>query len=192
MKLIFNPFERFRENQLLISGFAITALGSVLGYIFKARFDGVLDLHFVDSVLWFSPFFDNIINIVCASAVFFLAGYIINKKTRFVDVLVFSIIARAPLYLLTFFNAGGIMSSLGEKVTNNIKTNPLNALEGSDLMTLIIFGLLSIIFIIWHVTLLYNGYRVASNAKGVKAIILFILAILVAEIISKILISLIP
>jgi hypothetical protein len=189
MKIIFNPFEKFRENQLLTVGAVGTVIGSLLGFLFNGRFDGILDLHFVAEVEWYVPFVDNIINILVASLVFFLLGYLLNKKTRFVDCLAFSLIARVPLYLLTLFNAGGTMFSVGDKVAKNIGTNPLEILEKSEIIIMSVFGIMSILIMVWHIALLYNGFRVSTNGKGVKAVLLFIVAIIVAEIVSKVIIT---
>jgi hypothetical protein len=189
MKILFNPFEKFRESQLLICGTIITAAGWLLGYFFRARFDGVIDLHFVDQVSLFAPLTDLMIDILAASLVFFVAGIILNRKTRYIDLLATAVIARTPLYLLTIFNAGGMMSATTNKMTDNIKTDPFLLLTGSEIILMVVFGLLSLALLVWQVVLLYNGYRVASNARGTKAVLIFITAFIIAEVISKIFIN---
>ena len=58
----------------------------------------------------------------------------------------------------------------------------------SSLMIVIGFGLISILFLVWYIALLFNGFKVASNAKGKTPIVLFILSIILAEVLSKVLI----
>jgi hypothetical protein len=192
MKTLFNPFERFRENQLLVFGGLITIVGSLLGYFFMARFDGVLDLHFGSAVTIYNPFIDNCVNIFCLSLFLYLAGLLINKKTRLIDVLVVAIIARIPLYFLTLFNAGGRMSLLGEKIMENVKTDPFKSISGYDVGLIAVSGILTILVMIWYIALLFNGFKTAANAKGIKSILLFIICVILSELVSKLIISLIP
>ena len=97
MKLVlFNPFEKFSASKLLVFGIIATLIGSYLGYVFNGRFDGVIDLHFNEETTLVQPFVDNAVNILCLSLSLFVVGRIINKKTRFIDVLIPAMIARIP------------------------------------------------------------------------------------------------
>ena len=48
--LLFKPFERYSETVLLVVGLIMLGAGMLVGTIFNARFDGVLDLHFSNAV----------------------------------------------------------------------------------------------------------------------------------------------
>jgi hypothetical protein len=48
--------------------------------------------------------------------------------------------------------------------------------------------LISVPVIVWYIALMYNGLKVSTGVNGSKLIIGFILGLLVAEIISKLLI----
>ena len=48
MKKIFNPFQNFSEKQLVLFGSIITIIATALAVLLNGRFDGVLDLHFVE------------------------------------------------------------------------------------------------------------------------------------------------
>jgi hypothetical protein len=111
-----------------------------------------------------------------------------NRKTRVIDLVNAFLISRGPMYFLTLGNVGGVLSGTGEKMKNAALNQQLVFLNGLEWTLLIVFGLLSILMIVWSVALLYNGYKVASNAKGSRAVILFILSLLFAEIVSKALI----
>ena len=58
-QLLFKPFERFSENQLLVVGICATLIGSYLAYLFDGRYDGALDFHIIQSKIGFEPFIDN-------------------------------------------------------------------------------------------------------------------------------------
>ncbi len=51
-----------------------------------------------------------------------------------------------------------------------------------------VFILISVPVIVWYIALMYNGLKVSTGVNGSKLIIGFILGLLVAEIISKLLI----
>jgi hypothetical protein len=51
---------------------------------------------------------------------------------------------------------------------------------------MIIFALILIPFGIWMIALMYNAYTVSCHLKGARAVISFIVALLVAEIVSKV------
>jgi hypothetical protein len=185
MKILFNPFEKYTEARLIVLGVSSAIAGSLLAAVFNARFDGVLDLHFVPAVRVYQPFLDNLVNIVSASLLLFLAAFAQNRKTRMVDILATVVIARMPLYILTVFNAGNILSDTSEKLLQQIGKDPLQLPEEVNLGLITVFGLVSLLFIVWQFALLFNGYRVAGNTRGPMSVVLFILAVLLAEVLSK-------
>lgn len=183
-KIIYNPFEKIPENQLLLLGLAITIGGSLLGYLFDTRFDGVLDVHPYPNIPLAKPFIDNAINAVSLCLPLFLLGRYINNKTRFIDVLNVALIARSPFYLLTLGNAGNFFTNLDTKI------NPANPLDVNftplDIVTLTIFSIASIAFLVWFVALMYNGFKTATNLKKTSHKIAFAFTILLAEAIASV------
>lgn len=187
--VFFNPFEKYAENKLLIFGLLITLIGSYLGYLFQGRFDGVIDLHFVPSTTLSEPFIDNIINIVSLFLVLFILGKYINNKTRVIDILTPILIARFPLYLLTFSNYQNFISDASQRLIASIDLQNMPSdlnLDTSDMVITLLFAVLSILFLIWFIILLFNGFKVATNSRGIKNNLLFAGAIILAEILSKI------
>lgn len=192
-KLFFNPFEKNSETRLLIFGLILTAIGSYLGYLFNGRYDGVIDLHFTKNTTLVQPFIDNLINIVSLFAVLFLVGKLINSKTRIIDILSPILISRVPFYLLTFFNFRNCISDVTASIVEklDLKAMPTELdLSPFSMILLMLFAMISILFLIWFVVLLYNGFKIATNCKTSLHKLYFALAIVAAEIISKILISL--
>ena len=56
--------------------------------------------------------------------------------------------------------------------------------ENAVMMT--VAGLVTMLFAIWSIVLKYNAYSVSANIKGVVGGISFTIALIVAEILSKI------
>ncbi len=188
MSVLFNPYIRFSERQLILTGILLLLIGSLLGYIFHARFDGVLDLHFVEKVALTQPFLDNIIVIASLFVCLLAVGKYTNKKTRPIDILALSLISRIPTYLLVFANANDFMYTISNTVLQQFQNGNLN-IAPTDLTIIVVFSILSIAELVWMCTLLYNGFKVATNAKKTRTIILFIVAIISAEILSKLIFS---
>jgi hypothetical protein len=186
--LLFNPFEKYSDKTLMLFGFLFSLLGAFLGYFFNVRFDGVLDLHFVEKVTIYQPVLDIGIDITCSSTILFLVGKQINNKTRFIDILSASMIARTPLYCITFFNADNFIYNSTQKMLAMVEPGKIENLDVWDMLVIIIFALITILFLIWCIVLLFNGFKIATNAKGTKHTLLFILEITLAEILSKTLI----
>lgn len=194
-KTLINPFERYQERTLMIVGRVAIVVGCFIAYVFNARYDGVVDLHFAQKVRTMEPFFDNMVNIVCLLLPLFIVGRIINKKTRVVDVLTAILIARIPYYVLPFFNANNFIGNMTEQVMRQMSERSLSnstsmdlGLTSGEMVLFLAFAGLSILALIWMIVLLYNGFKTATNLKSLKHKVYFVLALIVAEVLSKIII----
>lgn len=186
--LLFNPFEKYSDTILIIVGLAFTLIGGSLGFVFNARFDGAIDLHFVEKVSLYQPILEIVINILCTTVLLFIVGKIINPKTRIIDVFLTSMIARIPYYIITFFNANSKAYTISQGILNMVRPSKTNNFSSTDILYLLLMSFAIIASLIWFIVLLFNGFKTAVNAKGTKHVLLFIVAIIVAEIISKIII----
>ncbi|WP_375559993.1 hypothetical protein ACE193_20085 [Bernardetia sp. OM2101] len=181
--LLFNPFKKYSETILLAFGIAFTILGTLLGFYFNARFDGVLDMHFVKKAFLETVALDNLINIACLFVFLFGVAKFTNTKTRFIDILNTILISRIAVYLLVF------IPTPSEELIQNLMRGNINQVSSLDIFLLATGSILALIGIVWHITLLYNGFKTASNAKKILPVVLFAVSIFFAEILSKTLIS---
>ncbi len=192
--ILLNPFFKFQEKTLLIIGITATIVGSIIGFVQESRYDGIFDIHFSsEKVQWFHPFLDNIVNIVVLSILLFVFGKKINSKTRFIDLLNTVLIARIPIYLNAIIIMNEYMNRISQNILENISENPVNPMANTsftDLILLLVSSVFAIITLIWSIALTYNGFKTASNSKGAKNILWFILMLIIAEILSKIIINL--
>ncbi|WP_282117365.1 hypothetical protein [Cellulophaga baltica] len=186
--LLFKPFEKYSEKTLLLIGVFFTLLGSFFAYVFNIRFDGIIDIHIVPNTLSYQALLDNLINIFCLVLFLYISTKYINKKTRLIDILNTALVARTPFYLLPFFNINDVIEKTSEEVFQFANPELIGQISSSNLFIIIVFGLITILFLVWYISLLFNGYKVASNAKGKTPIILFVISLLLAEVLSKFLI----
>lgn len=187
-KTLFNPFEKYSEKTLLIFGIITTILGSFLGYLMNARFDGIVDMHLVENIECYEPLVDNIINVLVIFVLFFAFGKMINPKTRAVDILNVSLISRIPIYLVTLTNIGGYLEKSTQNMLDKIDFENLNNVpqfEFSDMAISLVFSVVMILLLIYMIVLFWKGFQTATNTKGVRNIIIFIILFIAAEILSK-------
>jgi hypothetical protein len=186
--VLFNPFEKYSDTILIVFGLIFTLIGSCLGFVFNTRFDGVLDLHFVKNVSIYNLLLDISIDILTLTICLFVIGKLINNKTRLIDILSATMIARIPFYFITFFNVNNKAYTISERILTLAKSNQINTLDTLDTFYLVLMTFAIIASLIWSMVLLFNGFKTATNAKEIKDTLFFIGALIAAEILSKILI----
>lgn len=180
-----NPFETYSENKLLTIGSIVTILFSYISYLLYSRLDGLLDIHFTEHIKYYQPLFDNLINILVCTLLLFILGQYINRKTRFIDILAVSIVARIPFYPLILVNINNYLSDTTKVIVDNANSEAVQQIPPSTLAIILVFSILAIAALICYMILLYKGFKTATNSKGKKPLALFIITILLIELISK-------
>jgi len=169
MKWFINPFERVAGWQALFIGLAAMALTAVVGKINSVAFDGVLDVHAGAQFSFTASFAMQAVDFLALFLTMWLAGVCFSKtKLRAIDVAGTMALARTPMLLLAV-----------------ICFLPVTPAGIHDVLRIIAFILICTPFVIWMVALMYNAYSVSCHLKGVRAVVSFIGALLVAEAISK-------
>ena len=178
---LMNPFTRIAGWQAFGLGIFFVVLMGLLGAYSDIAFDGVIDMHIIDISLLQSFLYIGI-NLVCLVVVMWMTGLIVSGKFRFIDILGTMTLAKAPFLLLSiagFFTAAPELSE--------IYKDPYVIFQSISFIILIV---LSITVIIWSITLMYNAFKVSCDIKGSKLTGAFIIALLVSEALSKVLIYL--
>ena len=171
MNRILNPFYTFSEKQLLVAGIIITLIGIALCTFFNVHFIGILKMDPTGKVQFYQSAIEIISCVLSASLCFFIIGKIINKKTRFIDILTTALIAMLPLHLTTIFNMNNYISTITDKLLSSLQVNKQPEISTFEMTYLTVFGFAMILFLIFFIILLFNGFKTATNAKGVKHII---------------------
>ena len=186
--ILLNPFEKYSDKALLFLGIITTVIGCFLAYNFNAKFDGVIDLHFDKQVSFSDSSTYIIIDVVVLTILLYLVGKYINKKTRLIDIISTVLISRIPLYFCTIFNLNDKSYIISNKVLEIAVSKKIDSLSANEIAFMLFQAIALITALIWFVILLFNGFKIATNSKVTKHTLLFVLAIIVAEIISKIII----
>jgi hypothetical protein len=187
---LLQPFAHFTDDFLLWFSAIFTLIFSLLAVIFNARFDGVLDTHFVDSITWFAPLLDNIINTISLTILLWLLAKWNQAKARWQDLLVTSLWSRMVFYPLILFNWNDWMRIISEEMVDQVIQNPqaLPEISIPILGVLLIFGLLALASLAIFGWYLWHGFTVSTNQKSWKIGLQLVVVVLLAEVLSKIMI----
>jgi len=186
--LLFKPFEKYSEQKLLIVGIIGTLIGAFLTYIFNCKFTRALKIIPIDDASIGLSVINSIVIVCCLTLFLFIAAKYTYKRTRFIDILVTAMVAYMPLYILTLLNINNNLKILTEDAIKHASLELANQVPLNIHIPLLLVRLLNFAILAWFIALLYNGFKTAANAKGTKAIVVFALAILLADIVSKIII----
>jgi Yip1 domain len=187
-KILFNPFEKLSDTVLIGFGIIFNLIGLFLSFYFNVKFLGFLKIDYLQTITSLQVIEQTMILISIFSIVIFIVGKTINPKTRFIDVLNTVLIARIPFYFITFFNSKGFIFLHLNRIKLLMQTGKLNDASVFDSPLIVVFYIATFLALIWSIILLYNGFKTATNAKETKHTIYFIIGIIVAEVISRILI----
>jgi hypothetical protein len=187
---LFNPFQFIAGSSTLFLGLVIMLASAFLGSLSNAHFDGVLDLHIGKAApLWFFTT-EVLIDWFCLSIVLLVTGLIVSRSSfRVIDCFGTQALARAPYLLAAVAVLPKGFTRFAEYLASKaMQQTPANTIQNGDVLFFAIGLIVVLLMIIWMVVLMYRAYAVSCNTKGGKAVGSFIAALIVAEILSKIVI----
>ena len=189
MKQFFNPFLKIAGWKALSYGLGAMLVTSLLMSIFNIHLDGILNVHINADVSLALALMENLINWLTLVLIFGLAALILNGRAfRFLDLLGIMAFSRIPFLVMPPLNAMFNMEIIGEKIENSVLVGSGELLLST--VEYMLFGgylIISLLFIILSVTWLYNGFRILSNTKGVRANTAFIITLLAGVAASEVL-----
>lgn len=198
IKKILNPIQHFSEFPILIFGILISAISIIMCFLWSLILDGYLDIHettFMSDGSKFS-FWDyaSIYGLIVVAMLLpmMIVGLIINKKSRFIDILNSVLISRWPLmlaipvtYVLSHTDA---VVQLTNQVENleNLQELKLNFLS---IATIIIYAVILILLLVMHIFTFFYSFSTAVHVKVGWHKVAFFVALLIGEILSKYIIT---
>ena len=182
--LLINPFTRIAGWQAFGIGMLFIVLMGIIGSLSGIYFDGALDIHLAKKGNFYHSFLFLAVDIICITLFMWIGALLFSKDVRIIDLLGTMTLSKAPLLIPSFM--GFLVSA------ESLRTMAENPLAILSMPAVIYFSLILIPpFLIWNIALMYNAFKVSSGMKGDKIIPVFIVALLFAEIASKIIIALV-
>jgi len=187
---LFNPFRFVAGFHALLIGLAIILISGLIGSFSNTHFDGLLDVHTgAAKPLWFF-LAEGLIDWMCMTVLLIIFGFIISRSSfRIIDVIGTQALARWP-YLITALamlpNANRrVLEYILSKVT---QAAPAVTINPADVFVFGFAMILLLLMTIWMVALMYRAYAVSCNIKGARAVVTFIVSVILAEALSLLLI----
>lgn len=181
MKTLTNPFEIYRERNLLIIGVVFAILtGLVSSYTSHLLF-GSLKVISNQKQLWYEAILNIAITLLSNTIMLYVFARLRYVKTRFVDVINVVLVSHLVLYLMLCLTVLPLVQNAVTAVELEILDKGFAAPELSKvhMITLVGFGLVVISLLFYFFYLLVVGMKIAMNSKRKLDIFLLILLVFV-------------
>lgn len=187
---LFKPFTFIAGTKALVWGIVIMGVLSVLGYLFNVHFDGAIDIHYGSSSrssanYWVHLFY-QLVGWLSMVIVFYPAALIYSKsRVRLVDMAGTLAFAKFPLLLAALWG-GFSFSHLPLDDVFSMTVEEVTGVLLQNLPVMIINILVVLLPAIWMIVTTYNAFSVSSNLKDNKGVQIYAVALLLAEVLSKV------
>jgi hypothetical protein len=174
--ILVDPFARHGGGRAAAFGVAV-ALAGIAASRLGIRFDGFLDVHLAHtSPSWGLAVADQLVAFPLGALILWICTRIAGGRGRLVDDLGVVGVARLPT----------VLTGLAVWATTAGSSGPL---AGLRLFSLVVPALLGLG---WTLTLLYTGHANASGLRGPRLGLSLFAALVAAEVVSKVALSLLP
>ena len=193
--LLFHPFLRIAGAASLGLGLAAILCAGLLGAYQGLHFDGVLDTHVgKKGPTWFFVG-EGMIDWICLASLLLLAGRLVSKTAfRSIDLFGTQALARWPTVLVALACLAPGFHRFSDALTKSIiglKPGQIPPLPPMGPDT-VVFGLVTVFMLActaWMIALMWRSFSHCCNVRGAKAVSAFVIALLLAEVLSKVLIG---
>lgn len=178
---LFNPFHFVAGGKALGIGIIVVLVASFNGSVSNSHFDGVLDFHTgFAAPRWFF-FAEGLIDWLSLAVLLWVAGLLISRsRMRAIDVFGTTALARFPTLGMAFVAVlPGFQRQTARFVAMDLTFLPV------DMAVFSIGAIVMVAMLVWMVLLSYRAFAVSCNVRGAKAVVTFVVATILAEIVSK-------
>jgi hypothetical protein len=185
---LFNPFQYLAGVPALLLGLVAILLTGLLGSFSNSHFDGTLDFH-TGAVFPLRVFLlEGIVDWLALAVVLTVVGKVASRTAfRAIDLLGTQAMARWPTLLIALAALLPGYQRAALTLAQQLMTNP-GAMPHFAPADLPAFGLVMVVMLValvWMVALMYRSYSLCCNVRGVKGAATFVIGLLAAEVVSK-------
>lgn len=185
---LFTPFRFIAGSKALVIGIVVLALLSILGYFGNVHFGGIIGPSIADSSSE-SPYILHACYQLSAwismTLVFYITARLVSKTSvRLIDIAGTMAVSQAPFILVALFGLfPDVHLHIGDPNTVNIPE--IMQVVKDNIGMIATISIISILVMVWSIILKYNAYSVSANIKGVIGGVSFTIAIIICEILSR-------
>jgi hypothetical protein len=172
---LIDPFDGLGAAQSLLLG-ALGAAGGILLSRWHVRFDGALDVHVGPALIPLpTAVLDQLVAWPLLAVILWATAWAVARRGRAIDFFGSVGVARLPLLAI-----GIVGGALRDQLPMN--TSQIGSVSPIPLIILVVFTLPAVV---WMLMLLFHGFRTASGLSRPKVGLPFAVAVVVAEVLSK-------
>ena len=185
-----NPFMYVAGVQALVIGLAGILLSSFVGSFSNSHFDGTLDFHTGAAASLRVSLLEGLVDWVSLALVLAVVGKAVSRTAfRLVDLFGTQALARWP----TVLAAAAALLPGYQRVALTIAQQLMSPgvaphYAAADMAAFVLVVLVMVVAMVWMVTLMYRSYSLCCNIRGVKGAWTFVIGLLAAEAVSKLVI----
>lgn len=184
--LLLNPFAILNEKKQTTIGLISFVFGIFIAHLMNINIQ-ILRIDPTEKISLLKSFLNLSICILFLTTAFFGIGKIINKKTRFIDILNAVLLAFIPIYLTLFQNINNFLTNETNQIVEAIANGDIYNM--SPPVLLLIVGLLGFTLFIYYIYLLFVGFKTATNAKKAWHYVLFFATLIIIDTLTSYIIN---
>jgi hypothetical protein len=172
---LYNPFYQVAGFKSLVIGSLVFLIVTSVAFKTGTHFNGLLNFDLAKDSGYLVFAAEHAINWLFTSLFMYISGLILSKsRIRLIDIAGTVLLARIPLIIMPLIRLLPVFQSFFAQ-----------SWQIYLLMGIYLFSL------IWSLALLFNAFKISCNLKGERLIISFILSMILSEICTKTVISMI-
>lgn len=173
--ILFNPFKYIAGVRSLIAGLFILLATSCVGFFSHTHFPNLISLFKVEATLPIGYFLlQSLSNWLVFSILLYLLAIVSSSSSiRIIDIFGTQALARLPFLIASFI--GFTKLPIGKEIN----------LSSWEITATIAIQILAVLMVIWMIALMFNAFKVSSNLKGTKLVIVFIVAVIAGTIFTQ-------
>ncbi len=183
MKKICDPFTYYSGGVTLAAGLVAMAVMVAVAWMTGQTFRGVISIGLGDLPLWRLGLQRLAGWAVLSVVLYGAAAWFSASRVRVIDVAGNQALALLPFAVLLLL---GLIPGLG--IPEELKLQLQQGISDPTLLQptagLLVFGIVSVIMLVWFFIWSWRGFSVAANLRGAKAAGIYICAFLVAEVVA--------
>lgn len=186
-KLLYNPFERIAGWQAFGIGLVFVIASIAIAYSFGTAFRGVFNLGLLVDGSIVSAVLSQSIALLFTYVVFYTSGSMFAKGVRLQDIIGTFTLARFPFIFMSFsgcFLTARSQQEILQMLSERAQDGTINAI-GGEILTMIWMSLVMLCIIVWYIALLWNAFKVSTGITHKYRVLIFIIALIIADILAR-------
>ncbi|PXV69183.1 Yip1-like protein [Dysgonomonas alginatilytica] len=187
LSLLINPFVRIAGSKALVIGLVVFVISILVAYCGNMIFDGLVHSSFSTKISLNLAFLLPSVALAIFIVALYIAGRVLTTSSiRFIDVAGTITLSHAPLLLMSLIALIPGVYTGSTKIIQGLFIKNFGEVNGVEWALFFLFLFVSIVASIWFIVLAYKAFSISCNVKGTKSILGFIVALLLSETITTI------